>query len=182
MSTQALFRVAYATAAAAIVFGLLAITLSLVGADETDEPPAPTGAVALSATPPTTAPVTTLAPTTLPPTTLPPTTLPPVTAPPTTAPSPPPVEYAVGSLEEMICATFGDQCAKALSVVHCESRFNPGTVGAAGERGLFQIHPVHIPYLADRGLSWDAMFDPASNIAYAHDLYSRSGWGPWTCA
>jgi hypothetical protein len=87
-----------------------------------------------------------------------------------------------GDLEQMICATFVDQCAKALSVVYCESRFDTNTVGAAGERGLFQIHPVHIPYLADRGLSWDSMFDPASNIAYAYDLYSRSGWGPWTCA
>jgi soluble lytic murein transglycosylase-like protein len=81
----------------------------------------------------------------------------------------------------MICATFGDQCSKALSVVQCESNFNPGVVGAAGERGLFQIHPVHIQYLAPFG-GWDAMFDPAANIAYAHNLYSQQGWGPWTCA
>lgn len=117
-------------------------------------------------------------------TTAPPTTLPPsTTVPAAPQPAAPPVEVVPSNdLESMICATFGDQCSKALSVVYCESRFNTGTVGAAGERGLFQIHPVHIPYLADRGMSWDAMFDPASNIAYAYDLYSRSGWGPWTCA
>jgi hypothetical protein len=92
------------------------------------------------------------------------------------------VATPVTDLEKMICDTFANDCGKALSVVYCESRFNPGTVGSAGERGLFQIHPVHIPYLADRGLSWDAMFDPASNIQYAYDLYARSGWGPWTCA
>lgn len=122
--------------------------------------------------------------TTSPPTTMPPTTVPPTTTVPVApAPVAPSVEVVPSNdLERMICATFGDQCSKALSVVYCESRFNTGTVGAAGERGLFQIHPVHIPYLADRGLSWDAMFDPASNIAYAYDLYSRSGWGPWTCA
>lgn len=120
--------------------------------------------------------------TTSPPTTMPPTTTMPV-APSAPAPVAPPSEVVPSNdLESMICATFGDQCSKALSVVYCESRFNTGTVGAAGERGLFQIHPVHIPYLADRGLSWDAMFDPVSNIAYAYDLYSRSGWGPWTCA
>ena len=127
-------------------------------------------------------PPTTEAPTTTTTTTtvyVPPTTV--YVAPPTTTTVP--VEVVPASdVEQMICDTFGDQCAKALSVVYCESRFNTGTVGAAGERGLFQIHPVHIPYLADRGMSWDAMFDPASNIAYAYDLYSRSGWGPWTCA
>jgi hypothetical protein len=85
------------------------------------------------------------------------------------------------SIEGMICATFGDQCAKALSVVRCESGFNPGVVGGAGERGLFQIHPVHAPNLGAYG-GWDAMFDPAANIAYAYALFSGSGWGPWTCA
>lgn len=85
-------------------------------------------------------------------------------------------------IEKMICDTFAGDCDKALSVVYCESRFNPSTVGSAGERGLFQIHPVHIPYLQERGLTWDAMFDPQANIAYAYDLYARAGWGPWTCA
>lgn len=88
---------------------------------------------------------------------------------------------APNSIEDMICATFGDQCAKALSVVQCESGFNPGVVGGAGERGLFQIHPVHAPNLGAYG-GWDAMFDPAANIAYAYALFSGSGWGPWTCA
>ena len=150
------------------------------------EPP-PTAAPPVETTtqPPTTLPPTTVPPTTAPPAAVAPATVPPTTtppAPPTTAPPAQTIEYEPGSIENMICAAFGDQCSKALSVVHCESRFNPGTVGAAGDRGLFQIHPVHIPYLSDRGMSWEAMFDPASNIAYAHDLYSRSGWGPWTCA
>lgn len=128
-------------------------------------------------------PVTTEAPTTT--VYFPPTTTTIYIAPPPTSPvatEPPPAAIPAGSIEEMICNTFGDQCQKALSVVRCESSFNPGTVGAAGERGLFQIHPVHIPYLQDRGMTWDSMFDPASNISYAYDLYSRSGWGPWTCA
>lgn len=132
----------------------------------------------LEAVPPTTvAPTTTVAP----PPPMPEPTLPP---PPVVAPEPavPVVVEPATDLESLICATFTADCGKALSVVYCESRFNPGTVGAAGERGLFQIHPVHIPYLAERGMTWDSMFDPASNIAYAYDLYNRSGWGPWTCA
>lgn len=92
------------------------------------------------------------------------------------------IEIPTGSIEEMICNTFGDQCQKALSVAWCESRYNPGTVGAAGERGLMQIHPVHIQYLGNYGLTWDDMFDPAANLTYAYALYSSQGWGPWTCA
>jgi hypothetical protein len=120
---------------------------------------------------------------TTPPVTAPPVTVPPVTAPPVTIPAPPVpvVEFAAGTIQDMICATFGDQCAKALSVVQCESNFNPNVVGGAGERGLFQIHPVHANNLGAYG-GWDAMFDPAANIAYAYALYSGSGWGPWTCA
>jgi hypothetical protein len=86
-----------------------------------------------------------------------------------------------GGIEDMICSAFGDQCSKALSVAWCESNYNPGVVGGAGERGLFQIHPVHIPNLGPYG-GWDAMFDPSANIAYAYALYSGSGWGPWSCA
>jgi hypothetical protein len=146
-----------------------------------------TTTVVTKVAPPTTT-ITTLAPTTT--TTVAP--LPPAPIPQAPAPepvweepvvaTPEPVVAPATDLESLICATFVNDCGKALSVVYCESRFNPGTVGAAGERGLFQIHPVHIPYLADRGMTWDSMFDPASNIAYAYDLYSRSGWGPWTCA
>lgn len=93
----------------------------------------------------------------------------------------PVVDAPAGSIEDMICSVFGDQCSKALSVAWCESNYNPGVVGGAGERGLFQIHPVHIPNLGQYG-GWDAMFDPSANIAYAYALYSGSGWGPWTCA
>jgi hypothetical protein len=94
----------------------------------------------------------------------------------------PVVDVPAGSIEEMICSVFGDQCGKALSVAWCESRYNPTTVGSAGERGLMQIHPVHISYLANHGLSWDDMFDPMANLTYAYALYSSQGWRPWTCA
>lgn len=115
----------------------------------------------------------------------------PVTAPPVTVPPPvivPPVTVplvavpAAEGIVELICQAFGDECAKAVAVATCESGLNPATVGGAGERGLFQIHPVHAKNLAAAGLSWEQMFDPAANIHYAHLLWSRAGWGPWTCA
>lgn len=107
----------------------------------------------------------------------------------TVVPTPPPerststtIYEANPEVEQMICTTFGDQCQKALDVAHCESRFVTTTVGDLGERGVFQIHPVHIPYLQERGMTWDSMFDVSANIAYAYDLYGRAGWGPWSCA
>lgn len=142
--------------------------------------------------PPSTTVVTTTT-STIPPTTISPTTVytPETSPPPTeTVPAPPePVQAPIvaqqvqpsSDIEALICSTFVNDCAKALSVAWCESNYNPGVVGAAGERGIFQIHPVHIPRLGPYG-GWDAMFDPSSNIAYAYALYSSSGWGPWTCA
>lgn len=95
---------------------------------------------------------------------------------------PAPTETArTDSVENTICATFGNQCQKALSVAHCESRFVSTAVGGLGERGVFQIHPVHAPKLGPYG-GWDAMFNPEANIAFAYDLYSAAGWAPWSCA
>ena len=153
---------------------------------QTVDAPPPTSVVTTTSSAPTTS-------TTIPPTTVPPTTVytAPTLPPPTeTIPAPPEtvqapiVEQQVqpsSDIEALICSTFVNDCAKALSVAWCESNYNAGVVGGAGERGLFQIHPVHIPNLDSYG-GWDAMFDPSANIAYAYALYSSSGWGPWTCA
>lgn len=84
----------------------------------------------------------------------------------------------VGDLETLICS-YGWDCATALRVARCESTMNPGAVGGAGERGLFQIHPVHAPALGDR---WGQLFDPAVNVQVAFEMWSTQGWGPWTCA
>ncbi len=113
----------------------------------------------------------------------------------TTTTTEPPVEvHAVGvyvhtaplpDIQNRICEAFGDRCAQALAVARCESRFDPTDVGAAGERGLFQIHPVHAEpgeLLDQIGLSWDAMFDVDANIAAARALFLRDGWTPWSCA
>lgn len=60
----------------------------------------------------------------------------------------------------------------ALSVIRCESGGNPNATGAAGERGLFQIHPLH----------FDSTHDPEGNVRAAYRISGGgAGWGAWTC-
>lgn len=94
----------------------------------------------------------------------------------------------VGPAQQAIVQVFGAGSAVAIKVARCESRFDPRAVGRAGERGLFQIHPVHFHstirspagsiYVDPRRL-----FEPKYNARVAWVL-SRGGtnWRPWTCA
>lgn len=78
-----------------------------------------------------------------------------------------------------ICEVFGPRCAAALRVASCETgnTFYPRSVGSAGERGVFQIHPVHFGWL-DESRLWS----PAYNARIAYRL-SRGGtnWSHWSC-
>ena len=78
-----------------------------------------------------------------------------------------------------ICDVFGPRCATAMRVASCETggTFDPRARGSAGERGLFQIHPVHFGWLNERRL-----YQRRYNARIAFRL-SRGGrdWGPWTC-
>lgn len=68
---------------------------------------------------------------------------------------------------------------EAFRIVDCETggTWNPLAVGALGERGLFQIHPIHFwRFDADR------LFDPEYNTWAAYQLYREGGWTPWSCA
>lgn len=78
----------------------------------------------------------------------------------------------------------GTGMAWARDAWHCiiehESDWNPNATGLAGERGLTQIHPIHVDWLGwDR---WGRMYDPAANIEAAIELYHRAGdsFSPWT--
>lgn len=78
---------------------------------------------------------------------------------------------------QIVCGVFKSRCSSAWRVVMCESRGNPRAVGRAGERGLFQIHPVHFGWAKPARL-----FEPRWNALVAYRL-SRGGtnWRPWTC-
>ena len=84
-----------------------------------------------------------------------------------------------GEIADYIRSKFGSNYAVAIA--KCESGLNPLATGSHGERGVFQIHPVHISSLAKNGFSWDDMYNWKSNIDYARMLYGWQGWSPWSC-
>jgi soluble lytic murein transglycosylase-like protein len=66
-------------------------------------------------------------------------------------------------------------------LVERESRGDPYAEGAAGERGLLQVHPVTWPYLAQHGITPDMLFDPPTNLRAGYLLYLEAGsLRPWT--
>lgn len=83
------------------------------------------------------------------------------------------------SAKAAIRQVFGVRAPAAIRVVACETggTFNARAVGRAGERGLFQIHPVHFSWAQPARL-----FDPVWNSRVAYRL-SRGGtnWRPWSC-
>ena len=69
----------------------------------------------------------------------------------------------------------------ALAVAHCESSLDPTAVGDLGERGLFQIHPVH-DWRFDSLFGGDAdAHDPTQNASVALTVWNEFGWAAWTC-
>lgn len=83
------------------------------------------------------------------------------------------------TVKATICEVFGPRCAPALRVAYCETggTFYPRALGRAGERGLFQIHPIHFGWLDETKL-----WLPGYNSLIAYRL-SRGGrdWSAWTC-
>lgn len=82
----------------------------------------------------------------------------------------------------LIVDTFGVNAPAACRVARCESSWRADAVGAAGEVGWFQVHPIHFPHLyATYGADAD-LSSPTINTAYAYSL-SRGGsdWTHWSC-
>ena len=85
-------------------------------------------------------------------------------------PAPSGVEQWRG-LVESIFPAFAVETA--LRIIRCESSGNPNATGAAGEMGLFQIHPRWHP---------DATYDPYGNMLAAFRISGGgTSWGAWTC-
>lgn len=76
-----------------------------------------------------------------------------------------------------IVKVFGRHAKQALAVARCESRFDPRAVGDAGERGIFQIHPVHFGWVNERRL-WQPLYN--ARVAYRLSKGGRD-WHHWTC-
>jgi hypothetical protein len=70
--------------------------------------------------------------------------------------------------------------AAALRIAKCESHLWRWAVGSAGERGIFQVHPVHAGWLGGR--TWARMFDPLVNAKVAYGMSDGgTNWSAWTC-
>jgi soluble lytic murein transglycosylase-like protein len=76
----------------------------------------------------------------------------------------------------VIVEVFGDRAADACYVAWHESSWRAGATGALGERGLFQIHPIHA----------DSTYDPYGNALAAYRLsgggYNWCRHWRWTCS
>lgn len=62
--------------------------------------------------------------------------------------------------------------AEAVAVAHCESRFDPSALGAAGEEGMFQVRAIYHGHVPE---------SPRGQVAQAFEVWSEHGWGIWSC-
>jgi soluble lytic murein transglycosylase-like protein len=65
----------------------------------------------------------------------------------------------------------------ALRVMQAESGCNPNALSSTSDRGLMQINWVHS---AKVGGNLDALYDPATNVAVAYQVYQGDGWRAWS--
>ncbi|MEX1103807.1 MAG: transglycosylase SLT domain-containing protein, partial [Dehalococcoidia bacterium] len=69
---------------------------------------------------------------------------------------------------------------EAVDVAGCESGWALDAIGTSGERGLFQIHPMHDYRFEVAGVKLDPT-DPVHNASAALAIWELYGWEPWTC-
>ena len=86
-------------------------------------------------------------------------------------------------LEGIICSKPWP-CDQAIAVASCESgldrngRLDGDWATNGNNYGLFQINGIHADLWPDFYTSW---MDPATNIEWAFEIWSASGWRPWSC-
>jgi hypothetical protein len=88
--------------------------------------------------------------------------------------------WTPAQIKQVIRHQFGARGGKAIAVARCETggTFDNHAIGSAGERSIFQIHPVHFDWANPRRLYADPVY--ATRIAYR---LSRAGtdWSAWSC-
>lgn len=65
----------------------------------------------------------------------------------------------------------------AMGVVQAESGCRTDALSNQGDRGLFQINPVHT---AKVNGNLDSLFDPILNTKIAYQIYNDNGWQAWS--
>ena len=107
-----------------------------------------------------------------------PTPVPTPPPPPTPAPTPVPVSAMPRTEIDALVCTYSWPCDQALRVMWCESGGRAWAIGRGVNYGLFQINQVHASRF---GGFWETWMDPATNISWAYQIWSRQGWRPWGC-
>lgn len=64
-----------------------------------------------------------------------------------------------------------------LKIMFAESGCNPNSLSRTSDRGLMQINRVHASKV---GGDLNKLYDPATNIAVAYQIYADSNWYPWS--
>lgn len=92
---------------------------------------------------------------------------------PAQAPAAPRFEGSSEQWRGLVASIFPEWAVNtALRIIQCESKGDSSATGAAGERGLFQIHPVHP----------DSTYDPLGNVRAAYRISGGGqNWTSWTC-
>lgn len=89
--------------------------------------------------------------------------------------APTPVQ-AFDGCPSIIVDVFGAHANDACYVAWRESKFRAGATGALGEKGYFQIHPIH---------GAGSSYDPVTNTLYAYEISNGGtnwcGHWKWTC-
>ena len=87
--------------------------------------------------------------------------------------------YSTGSCEQYrgIVSKYDWPVDTVLRIMKSESGCNPNAVSSTNDRGLMQINWVHSDKV---GGDLTKLFDPQINLAVAYQIYSTSGWTPWS--
>ena len=99
-------------------------------------------------------------------------------APPQATPAPP-----TDGLEAIVCS-YSWPCDQALDVARCESGVDragrlDGIFATSGSSyGVFQLNGIHARRFPG---FWEKWMDPATNVAWAYQIWSEQGWRPWSC-
>ena len=93
------------------------------------------------------------------------------------------VQAQDGQTPALIEKYWGADDSEALSVAHCESRYDERARRPGSQYvGAFQIGVnTHAERISRLGYTEEDMYDAGKNAVVAFDLWKDSGWGPWEC-
>lgn len=92
--------------------------------------------------------------------------------------SPPSHSSGVEQWRPLVTAHFGADTDRALCLMGFESGGDPGARNpSSGAAGLMQVMPFWAP---EYGVSYEALFDPETNILIAKGIRDSQGWTAWS--